>query len=77
VGHSIDHPHAYVDANLEGFCNVLEGCRHNGCRHLLYAPSSSVYGANTKVPFSVDDKTNHPVSFHAATKGQRDDGLFV
>lgn len=68
VRHSIDHPHAYVDANLEGFCNVLEGCRHNGCRHLLYASSSSVYGANTKVPFSIDDKTDHPVSFYAATK---------
>ena len=68
VRYSIDHPHAYVDANLEGFANVLEGCRHNQCRHLLYASSSSVYGANTKVPFSVDDKTDHPVSFYAATK---------
>ncbi len=68
VRHSIEHPHAYVDANLEGFSNVLEGCRHNQCRHLLYASSSSVYGANTKVPFSVDDKTDHPVSFYAATK---------
>ena len=68
VRHSIDHPHAYVDANLEGFANVLEGCRHNQCRHLLYASSSSVYGANTKLPFSVDDKTDHPVSLYAATK---------
>jgi UDP-glucuronate 4-epimerase len=68
VRHSIDHPHAYADANLEGFANVLEGCRHNQCGHLLYASSSSVYGANTKVPFSVDDKTDHPVSFYAATK---------
>jgi len=68
VRHSIDHPHAYVDANLEGFANVLEGCRHNQCRHLLYASSSSVYGANSKVPFSVDDKADHPVSFYAATK---------
>ena len=68
VRHSIEHPHAYVDANLEGFTNVLEGCRHNQCRHLLYASSSSVYGANTKVPFSVVDKTDHPVSFYAATK---------
>jgi UDP-glucuronate 4-epimerase len=68
VRHSIDHPHAYVDANLEGFVNVLEGCRHNGCRHLIYASSSSVYGANTKLPFSVDDKTDHPVSLYAATK---------
>ncbi|MDE2330835.1 MAG: SDR family NAD(P)-dependent oxidoreductase [Bradyrhizobium sp.] len=68
VRHSIEQPQAYVDANLEGFGNVLEGCRHNQCRHLLYASSSSVYGANTKVPFSVDDKTDHPVSFYAATK---------
>jgi UDP-glucuronate 4-epimerase len=68
VRHSIDHPHAYSDANLEGFTNVLEGCRHNQCSHLLYASSSSVYGANTKVPFSVDDKTDRPVSFYAATK---------
>ncbi|MDP3075143.1 SDR family NAD(P)-dependent oxidoreductase [Bradyrhizobium sp.] len=68
VRHSIDHPHAYVDANLEGFLNVLEGCRHNGCRHLVYASSSSVYGANTKLPFSVADKTDHPVSLYAATK---------
>ncbi|SDN33846.1 NAD-dependent epimerase [Afipia sp. GAS231] len=68
VRYSIDHPHAYVDANLEGFVNVLEGCRHHGCRHLVYASSSSVYGANTKLPFSVDDKTDHPVSLYAATK---------
>ena len=68
VRHSIDHPHAYADANLEGFVNVLEGCRHNQCRHLVYASSSSVYGANTKLPFSVDDKTDHPVSLYAATK---------
>jgi UDP-glucuronate 4-epimerase len=68
VRHSIDHPHAYVDANLEGFANVLEGCRHHECRHLVYASSSSVYGANTKVPFSVGDKTDCPVSFYAATK---------
>jgi UDP-glucuronate 4-epimerase len=68
VRHSIDHPHAYVDANLEGFVNVLEGCRQHGCRHLLYASSSSVYGANTKLPFSVDDRTDHPVSLYAATK---------
>ena len=66
--HSIDHPHAYVDANLEGFVNVLEGCRHNECRHLVYASSSSVYGANTKLPFSVDDNVDHPISLYAATK---------
>jgi UDP-glucuronate 4-epimerase len=68
VRHSIDHPHAYADANLEGFLNVLEGCRHNECRHLLYASSSSVYGANTKLPFSVDDRADHPISLYAATK---------
>jgi UDP-glucuronate 4-epimerase len=68
VRHSIDHPHAYAEANLEGFVNVLEGCRHNQCGHLLYASSSSVYGANTKVPFSVSDRTDQPVSFYAATK---------
>jgi len=68
VRYSIEHPDAYVDANLQGFANVLEGCRHNQCRHLLYASSSSVYGANAKVPFSVGDMTDHPVSFYAATK---------
>ena len=68
VRHSIDHPHAYVEANLEGFVNVLEGCRHNECRHLVYASSSSVYGANTKLPFSVSDKTDSPISLYAATK---------
>jgi UDP-glucuronate 4-epimerase len=68
VRYSIDHPHAYVDANLAGFVNVLEGCRHHGCGHLVYASSSSVYGANTKQPFSVDDRTDHPISLYAATK---------
>src|SRR6476659_6837446 len=68
VRHSIAHPHAYADANLEGFLNLLEGCRHHGCGHLIYASSSSVYGANAKLPFSVDDKTDHPVSLYAATK---------
>jgi UDP-glucuronate 4-epimerase len=68
VRHSIDHPHSYADANLEGFVNVLEGCRHNGCGHLVYASSSSVYGANAKQPFSVDDRTDHPISLYAATK---------
>jgi UDP-glucuronate 4-epimerase len=68
VRYSIDHPHAYVDANLAGFANVLEGCRHHGCRHLVYASSSSVYGANMKLPFSVQDRTDHPVSLYAATK---------
>ena len=68
VRHSIDHPHAYADANLEGFVNVLEGCRHHECAHLVYASSSSVYGANTKLPFSVADRTDHPISLYAATK---------
>jgi UDP-glucuronate 4-epimerase len=68
VRHSIDHPHAYVDANLEGFVNVLEGCRHNGCGHLIYASSSSVYGANSNLPFSVHDRTDQPISLYAATK---------
>jgi UDP-glucuronate 4-epimerase len=68
VRYSLNHPHAYVDANLEGFINVLEGCRHNDCKHLLFASSSSVYGANTKLPFSVQDNVDHPVSLYAASK---------
>src|SRR3569623_1956131 len=68
VRYSIDSPHTYADSNLGGFLNVLEGCRNNGCRHLVYASSSSVYGANTKMPFAVQDRTDHPVSFYAATK---------
>ena len=68
VRYSLANPHAYVDANLQGFVNVLEGCRHNGCRHLLYASSSSVYGANTKLPFSVHDNVDHPISLYAASK---------
>jgi UDP-glucuronate 4-epimerase len=68
VRHSLVDPHAYVDANLVGFTNVLEGCRHNGCRHLLYASSSSVYGANTAMPFSVHDNVDHPLSLYGASK---------
>lgn len=68
VRHSIDQPHAYVDANLDGFLNVLEGCRHHRCGHLIYASSSSVYGANTDLPFSTAHRTDHPISFYAATK---------
>src|SRR5437868_6837089 len=68
VRYSLEHPHAYVDANLDGFINVLEGCRHTGCRHLLFASSSSVYGANTKLPFSVQDNVDHPISLYAASK---------
>ncbi len=68
VRYSIQNPRAYVDANLEGFVNILEGCRHNDCKHLLFASSSSVYGANTKLPFSVHDNVDHPISLYAATK---------
>ena len=68
VRYSIDHPHAYADANLEGFLNILEGCRHRKCSHLLYASSSSVYGANAKLPFSVADSVDRPISLYAATK---------
>jgi UDP-glucuronate 4-epimerase len=68
VRYSLTDPHAYVDANLQGFVNVLEGCRHNGCRHLVYASSSSVYGANTKLPFSTHDNVDHPVSLYGASK---------
>jgi UDP-glucuronate 4-epimerase len=68
VRHSLVDPHAYVDANLQGFVNVLEGCRHNGCRHLLFASSSSVYGSNAKLPFSVHDNVDHPISLYAASK---------
>jgi UDP-glucuronate 4-epimerase len=68
VRYSLQNPHAYIDANLEGFINILEGCRHNGCEHLLFASSSSVYGANTKLPFSVHDNVDHPISLYAASK---------
>ena len=68
VRYSLIDPHAYLDANLSGFLNVLEGCRHNGCRHLLYASSSSVYGANTRMPFSTSDNVDHPLSLYGATK---------
>jgi UDP-glucuronate 4-epimerase len=68
VRYSLRDPHAYVDANLVGFTNILEGCRHNGCRHLLFASSSSVYGANRKLPFSVHDNVDHPISLYAASK---------
>jgi UDP-glucuronate 4-epimerase len=68
VRYSLQNPHAYIDANIEGFINVLEGCRHNGCEHLLFASSSSVYGANTKLPFSVHDNVDHPISLYAASK---------
>ena len=68
VRYSIQNPHAYVDSNLVGFINVLEGCRHHQVQHLVYASSSSVYGGNTKMPFSEHDSVDHPVSLYAATK---------
>jgi UDP-glucuronate 4-epimerase len=68
VRYSIDNPHAYLDSNLAGFLNVLEGCRHSATPHLVYASSSSVYGANTKIPFAVTDPVDHPISLYAATK---------
>lgn len=68
VRYSITNPHAYIDSNIIGFMNVLEGCRHNKIQHLAYASSSSVYGANTKMPFSVHDNVDHPVSLYAASK---------
>ena len=68
VRYSLKNPHAYVDSNLNGFVNILEGCRHGGVKHLVYASSSSVYGGNTKMPFSEHDSVDHPVSLYAATK---------
>jgi UDP-glucuronate 4-epimerase len=68
VRYSIINPHAYIDSNVVGFLNVLEGCRHSGVKHLVFASSSSVYGANTTMPFSVHHNIDHPVSLYAATK---------
>ncbi len=68
VRYSLKNPHSYVDSNLVGFVNLLEGCRHNNVEHFVYASSSSVYGANTKMPFSVHHNVDHPVSLYAATK---------
>jgi UDP-glucuronate 4-epimerase len=68
VRYSLVDPQAYADANLLGFLNILEGCRHHGCRHLVYASSSSVYGANTKLPFRTSDNVDHPFSLYGATK---------
>lgn len=68
VRYSLENPLAYIDTNLVGFGHILEGCRHNEVEHLVYASSSSVYGGNTKMPFSVHDNVNHPVSLYAATK---------
>lgn len=68
VRYSLSNPHAYADSNLTGFVNILEACRHHRVAHLTYASSSSVYGANRKSPFSVEDRVDHPVSLYAATK---------
>ncbi|SJM94578.1 Protein CapI [Crenothrix polyspora] len=68
VRYSITNPHAYIDSNIVGFLNILEGCRHHKIDHLVYASSSSVYGANTRMPFSVHDNVDHPVSLYAASK---------
>jgi UDP-glucuronate 4-epimerase len=68
VRYSLVNPYSYVDSNILGFLNILEGCRHNGVKHLVFASSSSVYGANTKMPFSVHHNVDHPVSLYAATK---------
>ncbi len=68
VRYSITNPHAYIDSNIVGFMNILEGCRHNSVEHLAYASSSSVYGANTSMPFSIHDNVDHPVSLYAASK---------
>ena len=68
VRYSIENPHAYADSNLVGFLNILEGCRHNQVEHLVYASSSSVYGANETIPFSENDNIDHPVSLYAASK---------
>ena len=68
VRYSITNPHAYIDSNIVGFINILEGCRHNAVEHLAYASSSSVYGANTHMPFSIHDNVDHPVSLYAASK---------
>jgi len=68
VRYSLQNPHAYADSNLSGFLNILEGCRHHPVQHLIFASSSSVYGANTKIPFAVEDGVDYPVSLYAATK---------
>ena len=68
VRYSLENPHAYIESNIVGFLNILEACRHRGIEHLVYASSSSVYGANRKLPFAVEDSVDHPVSLYAATK---------
>lgn len=68
VRYSVENPQVYIDSNIQGFLNIIEACRHNNVKHLVYASSSSVYGSNTKMPFSVHDNVDHPLSLYAATK---------
>src|SRR5690606_34943775 len=68
VRYSLENPHAYMDSNIVGFINILEGCRHHDIKHLVYASSSSVYGANESMPFSTHDNVDHPLSLYAASK---------
>ena len=68
VRYSLKNPHAYIQSNVSGFLNILEGCRHHGVEHLVYASTSSVYGANTQMPYSTHQNVNHPISLYAATK---------
>ena len=68
VRYSLENPRAYTDSNITGFLHILEGCRHHGVKHLVYASSSSVYGLNTTLPFSVHENVDHPISLYAATK---------
>lgn len=70
VRYSLENPHAYIDSNIVGFMNILEACRHSKVNQLIYASSSSVYGANTSLPFSTSDNIDHPLSLYAATKKQ-------
>ena len=68
VRYSIENPHVYIESNVTGFLHIIEGCRHQKVEHLVYAPTSSVYGANTSLPFSVHQNVDHPISLYAATK---------
>src|SRR5690606_28478320 len=68
VRYAAENPHIYIDSNVTGFLHILEGCRHVGVEHLVFASTSSVYGANTKMPFSENDHTEHPLTLYAATK---------
>ena len=78
VRYSLVNPYSYIDSNIYGFLNILEGCRHTDIKHLVFASSSSVYGANTKMPFSVHHNVDHPVSLYAATKkAKRIDGSYL